>query len=357
VVANWNKPPLPLLEKEGSWMLINKLIMKKHIIEIAVLVTALAVCACLCACDRADKTLEKITIAYSTTPDAGLAEVAQMQGYYRQEGLDAVPQKYALGKDALQAVLEGKADFATVAETPVMFAVMQGEKISVIATIQMSKKNYAIVARSDKGILAPHDLNGKKIAVRLGTSGEFFLDSFLTMHAISRKDVNVVDLSPNGLRDALVNGDVDAISALPFVTVQVQKKLADKAITFEDEDIFTQFFTVVATREFIRKNPEKVRRILLAFIKSEEFMSRNPEKAQKIVADFTGLDRTLLAEIWGVNYFNVALDQTLVLALEDLSQWAIKNRLTKAVKVPNYLDYIYFDGLKSVKPEAVRILR
>lgn len=26
-------------------------------------------------------------------------------------------------------------------------------------------------------------------------------------------------------------------------------------------------------------------------------------------------------------------------------------------KVPNYLDYIYFDGLKSVKPEALRILR
>jgi sulfonate transport system substrate-binding protein len=330
---------------------------RRYMIRIAVAILALAISICLLACDRDEKTSEKITIAYSTTPDAGLAEVAQMQGYYQQEGLDAAPQKYALGKDALQAVLEGKADFATVAETPVMFAVMQGKQISVIATIQLSKKNYAIVARSDKGILAPRDLKGKKIGVRLGTSGEFFLDAFLTMHAISRKGVNVVDLSPNGLRDALVNGDVDAISALPFVAVQVQKKLADKAITFADEDIFTQFFTVVATKEFISKNPEKVRKILLAFIKAEEFMSRNPEKAQNIVADFTGLDRTLLAEIWGVNYFNVALDQALVLALEDLSQWAIKNRLTKAVKVPNYLDYIYLDGLKSVKPEAVRILK
>jgi hypothetical protein len=27
-------------------------------------------------------------------------------------------------------VLEGKADFATVAETPIMFAIMKGEKIS-----------------------------------------------------------------------------------------------------------------------------------------------------------------------------------------------------------------------------------
>ncbi len=57
------------------------------------------------------------------------------------------------GKTALKEVLEGKADFATVAETPVMFAIMKGEKISIIATIQTSSRNSAIMARKDKGIL------------------------------------------------------------------------------------------------------------------------------------------------------------------------------------------------------------
>ena len=71
---------------------------------------------------------EKVTIAYSASPDSALAQVAQVQGYYLKEGLDAVPQKYAYGKVALDAVLEGKADFATVAETPAMFAIMKGGK-------------------------------------------------------------------------------------------------------------------------------------------------------------------------------------------------------------------------------------
>jgi len=54
---------------------------------------------------------EKITIAYSTTPDSALAQVAQAQGYYLQEGLDVIPQKHPYGKIVLDAVLEGKVDF------------------------------------------------------------------------------------------------------------------------------------------------------------------------------------------------------------------------------------------------------
>jgi hypothetical protein len=33
-----------------------------------------------------------------------------------------------------------------------------------------------------------------------------------------------------------------------------------------------------------------------------------------------------------------------------------KNNLTDATKVPNYLDYIYFDALEEVKPEVVTII-
>ncbi len=42
--------------------------------------------------------------------------------------------------------------------------------------------------------------------------------------------------------------------------------------------------------------------------------------------------------------------------MEDSARWAIKNKLTDAKKVPNYLDYIYTDALKAVMPEAVRIV-
>jgi ABC-type nitrate/sulfonate/bicarbonate transport system substrate-binding protein len=111
---------------------------------------------------------EKVTIAYATITQAALAQVAQAGGYNREEGLDVTAHRHSYGKLALKDVLEGKADFATVAETPVMFAIMNGEKIAIIATISSAQKNHAIVARKDLGILLPQDLKGKKIATTMG---------------------------------------------------------------------------------------------------------------------------------------------------------------------------------------------
>jgi NitT/TauT family transport system substrate-binding protein len=324
---------------------------------LAAMTVSVSFSACTRTADKPAGPAKKVTIAYATPPHAVLAQVAQARGYYQQEGLEAVPQVYSYGKAALDAVLDGKADFATVAETPVMFAIMKGEKISVIATIQTSNKNNAIFAKRDKGILSPGELKGRKIAATFGTISEFFMDAFLATHGISRKNMKVVSLEPEALQTALVNGDVDAVSTWDPFLIQMQKKLGEKGNTFYGEDLYTQTFNVVATQDFIRGNPDTVKKMLRALIKAEEFVDKNQAEAQELVAEFSKLQTALIREIWPGNRFNVTLDQSLLLALEDESRWAITNRLTKATRVPNYLDFIYTDGLAAVKPEAVRILR
>ena len=136
-----------------------------------------------------------------------------------------------------------------------------------------------------------------------------------------------------------------------------QKKTWRRGIAFYDKDLYTQTFNLVAKQEFIRVHPETVKKMLRALVKAEEFVSRNPADAQKIVADFSRIDLEFLRETWADAVFKVTLDQSLVLAMEDESEWAIKNKLTDMTEVPNYLNFIYFEGLQSVKPEAVRILR
>jgi NitT/TauT family transport system substrate-binding protein len=326
------------------------------------IVSLLAVISALSVCTKADKKsvgpLEKITIAYSATPDSALAQIAQTQGYYLQEGLDAVPQVHPYGKVALDAMLEGKADFATVAETPLMFAVLQGRKVSIIATIQTSSRNVAIIARKDKGILTPRDLKGRTIAVTSGTLIDFFVDAFLVEHGITKKDVTVVNMMPDEMAEAMERGDVDAIAAWSYVLIQAQKRLGDKGITFTDEDVYMQTFNIATTQDYIRTHPENVKKVLRALVKAERFADQKPAEAQAIVADFTKIDRAIIGEMWPVENFSVTLDQSLLLALEDESQWATKGGLTTGkTKVPNFLNFIYSDGLESVKPDAVRMLQ
>ncbi|MGB9081074.1 MAG: NrtA/SsuA/CpmA family ABC transporter substrate-binding protein [Desulfuromonadaceae bacterium] len=325
-------------------------------------VSVLTICACFSACSRTDQKTaagppEKVTIAFAALTETALAQVAQLGGYYREEGLDVTARLHPYGKLALRDVLEGRADFATVAETPAMLAIMNGEKISVIATIFRSRKNHAIIARKDAGIHFPQDLKGKKIAATKGITSDFFMDGFLAVRGISRKELTVVNLKPEELQKAIVNGEVAAVSTFnPFLS-QTQKILGDRGITFYDEDIYTATFNVVATQEFIRTNPDKVKRMLRALLKAEKLVRDHPAEAQKMVAQFTGIAPGIVGETWGIGSIDLTLSQSLILSLEDESQWAIRNGITKVRNIPNYLDYIYSDGLKSVKPEAVMILR
>jgi sulfonate transport system substrate-binding protein len=300
---------------------------------------------------------EKVIIAYAATTDCVLAGVAQVQGYYLQEGLEVIAHLHAYGKPALGEVLEGKADFATVAETPFMFAVMNGAEISIVATIQTASRVNAVVARKDRGILTPGGLKGRTLAVTLGTTADFFLDTFLAVHEIARKDVRVIDLKPDQIAGALIRGEVDAVSVFMPIPIKLQRKLGDRAIAFYDENIYTSMFNVVATRKFIRENPEKVKKLLRALIRAEEYVSRNQALAQRIVVDFSKMDAALVRQVWDEYSYTVKLDQSLVLALEEETQWAIKGGLVGKQRMPDYLDYIYLPGLESVKPESVRILR
>ena len=43
--------------------------------------------------------------------------------------------------------------------------------------------------------------------------------------------------------------------------------------------------------------------------------------------------------------------------MEDEARWMTNDGLTTEKQVPNFLDYIYDDALKAVKPEAVNIIR
>lgn len=301
---------------------------------------------------------EKVTIAYSATIDPVLAIVAQMRGYYREEGLEATARLHTYGKLALQDVLEGKADFATVAETPVMFAIMKGEEIAVIATIQVTSQNNAVIARKDRGISTFGDLRGRRIAATLGTTSDYFLDAILAAQGISRKDVTVLNLNAEEIPEALERDDIDAASTFHPYIVFAQKKLGGNGITFYDKDIYTWTYNIAAKQESIRRNPEKVKKMLRALIKAEEFVNRQPAEAQQIVADFSGVEIAIVREVWAGSDFAVTLDQSLLLALEDESKWAIEDRLTGGrAKIPNYLDFIYLEGLQSVKPKAVNILR
>jgi NitT/TauT family transport system substrate-binding protein len=299
----------------------------------------------------------KITVACTTQPESSLVHIAFKKGFFAEEGLNIELQLHTYGKSALQSVLEGKAELATVAETPIMFAALNGEKIFIVANIFTSNENTAIIARKDHGIASPKDLRGKRIAFTPGTTSDFFMDSFFAANGIERKDVTAVGLEPEEMFDTLMTGKVDAACTWNFPLIQLRKKLGEKGVTFLDKEIYTQTFSIVGQQKFVKNNPETIKKFLRALIKADIFADQHPEETRKIVAASLHIDEKLLHEVWNGFNFRVLLDQMMLIILEDETRWAIKNHLTKSREMPNYLSYIHADPLKAVNPSAVSIMR
>lgn len=305
---------------------------------------------------RNKEPVRKVTLALTSQTEATLVHLAMAKGYFTQEGIRMQPLMHATGRAALASMLAGRADLATAADTPVVFAVLTGEKPVIVASIFSSNKNNGVIAGRDRGVVVPHDLKGKVVGYTPGTSSEFYMDSFLTANAILRGDMKLVALKPEEMQNALISGKIDAAVTWNYYLANIRKRLGSRGVTFIDKQIYTEIFNLVAGREYVQKNPMVIRQVVRALLKAEKFAAEHPDEAQAFVATELRIDKSLIAELWSEFNFRVSLDQLLLLVLEDESRWAMNGHPVEGAKMPNYLNYIHVDSLRGVKPEAVTLI-
>jgi len=112
---------------------------------------------------------------------------------------------------------------------------------------------------------------------------------------------------------------------------------------------------IISTDEWITKHPEPVSRFLKSLKQAEEYVLRNPDKAKSILQKRLNLNAAYMETVWSQNQLGLSLGQSLTLAMEDEARWMIENNLTTETAIPDFMDYVYVDGLKEVKPEETSI--
>jgi len=310
------------------------------------------------SCSSSVRTKETITVAHAPFESTALLSIAQDQQFFSQNGLIVTTKKYDTGVGALEGMVRGDADIAEgTAEFPMVRSAFNKEKIRVIGSIDRAEVIY-LIGRKDHGIAQVADLKGKKVATAVGTIAEFYLGRFLILNGMNMQDITLVDLAtPAEWVNAIVNGDVDAIAIAQPHAGLIQKELGANAVAWSAQSNQPLYTLMIAGDDWITQHPETIRRFLKSLAQAEEYLIRNPAEAKSIVQQQLNLDSGYMETVWSQNQFSLFLDQSLVLAMEDEARWMIDNQLTPETQVPDFLDYIYEDGLKAVKPQAVNILR
>jgi NitT/TauT family transport system substrate-binding protein len=298
--------------------------------------------------------LEKITIGSSFNNMNGLLYITLDKGLDKGQGLELTMKPYQSGRDAVKDVKVGLVDLACIGEFVLVNEILAREADLRCPCAISAGDSFDLIARRGRGISKTEDLRDKIIGVPLRTQGEFFLGRLLTFNHIALKEVTVVDVGPSQMAQALAAGKVDAVLWVPPFTQEIINQMGDDAIALKAQG-GQDYYVLLATREeYLKARPAAVAKLMRALEQAADFLKQRPGEASAIISKWAKVSVSNL-DRYTVRY-EVFLDQSLLLAMEDEASWMIKNRLTDQTKIPNFMDYLDPDPLIKVDPKAVRLV-
>ncbi len=281
--------------------------------------------------------------------------VAYAQGYFEDNSLNVTIKDYSSGLAAVNGMLNGEVDIATAADFVLVGKALENHSLVSIGNIDKFSSEYLVV-RTDLGIANISDLKGKRIGVPMGTVAEFNLGRFLELAGIGLDQVTIVDVPIYLTPMALTNGSVQAVITWQPHFNEIEDVIPDKVIAWQAQNDRLINYLAITNHGWALNHPDIVIRFLKALDQAEKFMIRDLERSKEIVQSRLNYTEDYTELIWPENQFSLSLDQSLILSMEDQARWMIRNNLTQK-EVPNFLHYIYFDGLEAVDPGSVNIIR
>ncbi len=215
-----------------------------------------------------------------------------------------------------------------------------------------------IIARRSSGIANLADLEGKRIGMVMGTTGEFYAIYSLLSEKINRDEVTFVDLPFKSLINSLKNADVDALSVWEPYGIKAEQSLGEDAVVFVNDNVLRHTFNLVSRPELLddELNLEKFKRLLKATQKGADFIQQHPDQAAKILTQFLKISEEEIAQLLPQYDVGLWLDQLLILTLEAEGKWMLEQNSENRPDLPNYIHYLDSRLLKEVQPNQVHLI-
>jgi len=263
--------------------------MKKVYILGLVLILMFSVSACAANPAGSEETkLEKITVVLDWVPNTNHTGLyaAKDLGYFKDEGLDVeIVSPPEDGAEVLVAA--NRAQFGISVQENVINAMTSDESLPIkgVATL-VNHNTSGIISLKSKGIETPKDLEGKKYATWDAPIEKAMIKDIVTKDG---GDFSKVEMIPSTVTDEVsaLQTNVDAIWVFygwGGIATEVAG-LETNYLSFKDINPIFDYYTpiIISNDEFLKNNPETVRKFLAAAAKGYEYSINNPEAAAEIL--------------------------------------------------------------------------
>jgi ABC-type nitrate/sulfonate/bicarbonate transport system substrate-binding protein len=278
--------------------------------------------------------LRKAVLAYGSTGYTwALPFVAEAAGSWKEAGVALDTIEFESGRDSMQALLAGSADFSASTDTPLVFAALQGLRPLILVNYSRYSRDMKIVVRTDGAIdpSKPASLKGRKIATRVGTSGQYMLAKYLELGGLSPSDVEVVDLAPSNMTSALVRGDIDGFAWSSQSAAVASRQSGGKTTVMTQEGLekyFQSHQLLLTSERVVKEKPELLAAAVKALQGAEHRIAADPGWADLISQRIRTPPKEIL-EATSEFTFKITFDDRFVEDLVAEAEWAIAAGLAK----------------------------
>lgn len=326
-------------------------------------------CLMLTGCGQSnsgeESNLKELKIGITPTYQGEAATyVAKERGFFKDNGLDVTLKPNSSGKESLFDLFDGVVQIAHVAETPVVYSLMDTSyypgaptpSFQIFADKVYSHKIQRIIARKDHGILEAEDIVDKKVALYQGTQLDYFFDSFLLEHQILKSELEIENMSPNQQVEAIKNGDID-VSILwePYATY-IQKELGDNAVFLDTDLTYSTLWLSATLDSYADENSEVLIAYLNSIKEAQEYIRSNPIYAQELLAEKTRVPLDVVESLWTEMDYELSLSERMLTLLEDQARWMIRNDVADTT-IQSMEEFINFGPLEEVNPDGITVVR
>lgn len=198
--------------------------------------------------------------------------LAQEKGYYKDAGLDVTIDQGQGSKTTTLLVGQEESPIGHVNISTAAQSISAGVPIKAVATIAQ-KGPTGLICDAGKPLAKPDDLKGRKIGSTPSGSDAQIFPAFLAKNGLQMSDVQLVNMQGDAKFAALMSGQVDCISGdIPYYAPQAEEKGKKvSSILYADWGVPNLAYGIIANNDFIKSNPDVVRRFVGASLKAVQY--------------------------------------------------------------------------------------
>lgn len=292
---------------------------------------------------------KRIAVAYSAvSATQSPFYITKEAGYFEKHGLFVDPVYVASGTKVAQAMIAGEFPIALAGGT-VVNANLAGGDIAIFGGLVNVPSFYVFV---DSSIKQPSDLKGKTVGITtFGSSTDFSIRYLIKQLGMEpERDVRILQMGGQPqIVAGMVAGAVQAGVLSSPANYNATKAGFQMLVDFKTVGLDYPTVSLVSTRSYIKKDPQTVRRFLMAYSEGVERLYGDKELAMKVIGKYTKTsDREALDAAYRFATTFVERPPRLPYkAVETiLAQIGEKDRRAKAFKADDFIDPAFYRELE-----------